>query len=46
MTGSFLKAYVKGVSGYAENAMYPPNSIGAIEFKINPRLNIIKHNLL
>jgi len=46
MTGSFLQAYVKGVSGYAEEAMYPPNSIGAIEFKINPRTGKIKHNLL
>ncbi len=45
-TGSFLKAYIKGGTSYAEKAMYPPNSIGAVEFKINPRLGKIKHGLL
>ena len=45
-TGSFLKAYVKGETGYAEKAMYPPNSIGTVQYRINPKLNKIEHGLL
>lgn len=45
-TGSFLRAYVKGETGYAEKAMYPPNSIGCVQYRINPKLDTIEHGLL
>ena len=41
-TGTYLRTYQKGVSGYGEKALYPPTSIGAIEIILTPRQNEVR----
>ena len=36
LTGSYLRTYKQGVTGYGERGGYPPSCLGAVQFQIKP----------